>query len=64
MTVRQLDQELKQVLKKNTTNKEIPLVDINPNVEEIKDKAVDINPNQNKNRNVANLMVPEDILTD
>ena len=36
MTVRQLDQELKQVLKKNTTNKEIPLVDINPNVEEIK----------------------------
>ena len=64
MTVRQLDQELKQVLKKNTTNKEIPLVDINPNVEEIKDKSVDINPNQNKNRNVANLMVPEDILTD
>ena len=64
MTVRQLDQELKQVLKKNTTNKEIPLVDINPNVEEIKDKAVDINPNQNKNRNVANMMVPEDVLTD
>ena len=63
MTVRQLDQELKQVLKKNTTNKEIPLVDINPNVEEIKDKAVDINPNQNKNRNVANMMVPEDVLT-
>ena len=29
MTVRQLDQELKQVLKKNTTNKEISLVDIN-----------------------------------
>ena len=48
LTVRQLDIELKKAL--NTTNEDedisIPIVNLTPNIEEIKENALDINPAQ------------------
>jgi len=43
LTVRQLDTELKK-LKLNREDENIPLVNITPNIEEIKNNAVDLNP--------------------
>lgn len=62
MTVRQLDLELKKLIKDKKEDNNIALVNINPDVEEIKNNAMDLNPASN--RNVANMMVPEDVLTD
>lgn len=62
MTVRQLDLELKKLIKDKKEDNNITLVNINPDVEEIKNNAMDLNPVSN--RNVANMMVPEDVLTD
>lgn len=62
MTVRQLDLELKKLIKDKKEDNNIALVNINPDVEEIKNNAMDLNPVSN--RNVANMMVPEDVLTD
>ena len=58
LTVRQLDQELKK-LKQSEQSNDIPLVDINPNVDDIKKEAVDINK---KNPKLVNKV--DDILTD
>ena len=58
LTVRQLDQELKK-LKQSEQSNDIPLVDINPNVDDIKKEAVDINKKNPKLVNNVN-----DILTD
>lgn len=58
LTVRQLDQELKK-LKQSEQSNDIPLVDINPNVDDIKKEAVDINKKNPKLVNKA-----DDILTD
>ena len=58
LTVRQLDQELKK-LKQSEQSNDIPLVDINPNVDDIKKEAVDINK---KNPKLVNNV--DDILTD
>ncbi len=58
LTVRQLDQELKK-LKQSEQSNDIPLVDINPNVDDIKKEAVDINK---KNPKLTSNV--DDILTD
>ena len=61
LTVRQLDQELKKLKNKNEET-EIPLVNINPNLDAIKASAQDLNVN--KTNNVSAMMVPDDVLTD
>ncbi len=61
LTVRQLDQELKKYREKNEETN-IPLVNINPNLESIKENAFDLN--SSKTNNVSTMMVPEDVLTD
>ena len=60
LTVRQLDQEIKKANNKGVSD--VPLVDLTPNIEEIKKEATDINNNQPKN--IANLMVSEDVMTE
>lgn len=62
MTVRQLDEELKKLNKNDALGGDIPLVSINPDFESIKNNSFDINPTNTNN--VANMMVPDDILTD
>ena len=62
LTVRQLDQELKKATNGDEENKDIPLVDLNPNIEDIKNNAEDINGN--KQKNIANLLVSEDTMTE
>ena len=64
LTVRQLDQELKKKMNNNNDNieTEVPLVNIDTNVDEIKENAQDINPQSNNN--VAQMMVPEGIMTE
>ena len=59
LTVRQLDQELKKIM--NDTENDVPLVNLNPNLEEIQNNAQDINPQGN---NVAQMMVGEDTMTE
>ena len=61
LTVRQLDQELKKAKEKKEESN-IPIVNINPNIDAIKENASDINPSNHKN--IPNMMVPEDVLTD
>src|SRR5574344_461603 len=64
-TVRQLDQELKkisEVKKQPSEEEDIPKVDLIPNIEEIKSRAEDINPQDH--RSVASMLVPEDTLTE
>ena len=61
LTVRQLDQELKKAKEKKEEST-IPIVNINPNIDDIKQKAFDINSNNKKN--IPNMMVPDDVLTD
>ena len=58
LTVRQLDQELKKIKQAEQSN-DIPLVDINPNVDYIKKEAVDINK-----KNPKLVSNADDILTD
>ena len=63
LTVRQLDQELKKKMNKNeSTETEVPLVNMNPSIDEIKENAQDINPQSNNN--VAQMMVPEGLMTE
>src|SRR5574344_2056161 len=66
LTVRQLDQELKKLSEPVMENKDniedIPKVAITPNIEEIKSRAEDINPQDH--RSVASMLVPEDTLTE
>ena len=59
LTVRQLDQELKKLM--NNTETDVPLVNLNPNLDEIQNNAQDINPQGN---NVAQMMVPEGTMTE
>lgn len=61
LTVRQLDQELKKAKEKKEEST-IPFVNINPNIDDIKQNAFDINSNNKKN--IPNMMVPDDVLTD
>ncbi len=61
LTVRQLDQELKKAKEKKEEST-IPIVNINPNIDDIKQNAFDINSNNKKN--IPNMMVPDDVLTD
>ena len=63
LTVRQLDQELKKAMNNNeNTEVDVPLVNLDPNLEEIQNNAQDINPQTNNN--VAQMMVPEDTMTE
>ena len=67
LTVRQLDQALKKEKNmipeiKNEEIEEVPIVDLNPNINEIKNNAMDINAS--KNNDVAAMMVPENMMTD
>jgi ParB family transcriptional regulator, chromosome partitioning protein len=61
MTVRQLDQELKNLT--NNQVSDVPLVNINPNINEIKNNATDLNSRGN-HQSVASMLVPEDTLTE
>ena len=59
MTVRQLDMELKKLQENpNGEAEEIPLVDINPNIEEIVNNAEDINVIREPH-DVASMLLPE-----
>ena len=59
MTVRQLDMELKQLQGDNSEDDEgIPLVNINPNLEDIVNNAEDIQI-ERAPHNVANMLIPE-----
>ena len=64
MTVRQLDQALKKLNEATPEDgtADIPLVDLTPNINEIRNNAVDINPT--RNNNVASMMVPENAMTE
>ena len=62
ITVRDLDKKLKEFQNEKESNNDIPLVDLTPNLEEIKNNAVDIN--NNKPKNIANLLVSEDTMTE
>ena len=62
ITVRDLDKRLKEFQGEKNDNSDIPLVDLTPNLEDIKNNAVDIN--NNKPKNIANLMVSEDTMTE
>ena len=46
LTVRQLDIELKKALKDTDDDDSIPIVELTPNVDSIKENALDINPTQ------------------
>lgn len=60
LTVRQLDQELKKMASTQLSSGDVPLVDVNPNIEQIKNNAKDIN--KNSNNNVASMLVPEETM--
>lgn len=62
MTVRQLDQALKKANENNTDESAIPLVNLTPDINAIKNNSFDINPQ--KNNNVASMLVPEDAMTE
>ena len=62
ITVRDLDKKLKEFQGEKDPTSDIPLVDLTPNIEEIKNNAVDIN--DNKPKNIANLLVSEDTMTE
>ena len=62
ITVRDLDKRLKEFQKEQDPTSDIPLVDLTPNIEDIKNNAVDIN--DNKPKNIANLLVSEDTMTE
>jgi ParB family chromosome partitioning protein len=64
LTVRQLDQELKKATDGAASNDttDIPLVDLTPNISDIKNNAIDINPE--KKNNVASMLVPETEMTE
>ena len=51
LTVRQLDMELKKELNGSDSDGEAPIININPNIEEIKSTATDINPEPQQNKN-------------
>jgi len=51
LTVRQLDMELKKELNGSDSAGEAPIININPNIEEIKSTATDINPEPQQNKN-------------
>ena len=62
LTVKQLDELLKkEVDSSDEDSSDVPLVDT-PNLEEIKEQATDIN--NNKPKNIANLLVSEDTMTE
>ena len=62
MTVRQLDQALKDATNEDNEGASIPLVNLTPDIDAIKNNSFDINPQ--KNNNVASMMVPEDTMTE
>ena len=62
LTVKQLDELLKKEVKDTEEDvSDVPLVNT-PNIEEIKEQATDIN--SNKPKNIANLLVSEDTMTE
>lgn len=63
MTVRQLDQELKKVITSNSDDSsDVPLVNLTPSVEEMKENANDLNPV--KEQTIESMMVPENTMTE
>lgn len=62
ITVRDLDKKLKEFQGEADPTGDIPLVDLTPNIEDVKNNAVDIN--NNKPKNIANLLVSEDTMTE
>ncbi len=62
MTVRQLDQALKDAADEDNEGASIPLVNLTPDIDAIKNNSFDINPQ--KNNNVASMLVPEDTMTE
>ena len=62
ITVRDLDKQLKEFQGEKNPEGDIPLVDLTPDLDEIKNNAVDIN--NNKPKNIANLLVSEDTMTE
>ena len=62
LTVKQLDEALKKNAADNADEGDVPLVKSTPNIEEIKEQATDIN--NNKPKNIANLLVSEDTMTE
>ena len=62
ITVRDLDQRLKEANVENATEDDIPLVDLTPNIEEIQQTATDIV--DNKPKNIDNLLVSENTMTE
>lgn len=63
LTVRQLDQEIKKELEDDEDDEDIPTVSKTPSIEDIRANAQDINP-LDKPKNIDNLMVPENVLTE
>ena len=62
LTVRQLDQELKKVGNNMPENHDVPLVNLNPNLEEMQNNAQDINPE--KTQSVESMMVPQESMVE
>ena len=62
ITVRDLDKRLKEFQGEADPTSDIPLVDLTPDIEDVKNNAVDIN--NNKPKNIANLLVSEDTMTE
>ncbi len=62
ITVRDLDKKLKEFQGEADPTSDIPLVDLTPDIEDVKNNAVDIN--NNKPKNIANLLVSEDTMTE
>ena len=62
ITVRDLDKKLKEFQGESDPTGDIPLVDLTPDIEDVKNNAVDIN--NNKPKNIANLLVSEDTMTE
>ena len=60
LTVKQLDEALKK--DGNDDTGDVPLVNLTPNIEEIKEQATDLN--SNKPKNIANMLVSEDTMTE
>lgn len=63
LTVRQLDQEIKKELEGENEEEDIPTISKAPSIEDIRANAQDINP-LDKPKNIDNLMVPENVLTE
>lgn len=61
LTVKQLDELLKKENNDDEAGGDVPLV-TNPNLEQIKEQATDINNNQQKN--IANMLISEDTMTE